>query len=107
MGKKVLLEPSVDAIVVALCADYERREAALADATVGHGVEMEYKYLNYKMFDAAAEVVGADSAKTVISEIGARVGYAKCDITDMCERIYKERKKEVKINIARKLRLSD
>ncbi|MBQ7387494.1 MAG: hypothetical protein IJW03_04955 [Clostridia bacterium] len=107
MGKKIFLEPGVDAIVVALCADYERRYTVLRDGGVGHGVEMEYKYLNYKMFDAAAEVVGESSAETVISEIGTRVGYAKCENADVSERIYKERKREVKINIARKLRLCD
>ncbi len=107
MGKKIFLEPTVDMMIVALCADYRRRSEVLSDGGVSHGVEMEYKYLNYKMFDAAAEVVGAHLAETVIFEIGARIGYAKCDIEDVSERIYKERKKEVKINIARKLRLSD
>ena len=107
MDKKILLEPGVDAIVVALCADYERREQALRDRSVGHRAEMEYKYLNYKMFDAAAEVVGVSDAPTVIREIGTRVGYAKCELCDVSERIYKERKKEVKLNIARKLRLCD
>jgi hypothetical protein len=107
MGKKILLEPGVDAIVVALCADYDRRARALEEKSVGHGAEMEYKYLNYKMFDAAAEVVGVTDAHTVIREIGTRVGYAKCEICDVSERIYKERKREVKLSIARKLRLCD
>lgn len=107
MDKKILLDPGVDAIVVALCADYARRDRALAERSVGHGAEMEYKYLNYKMFDAAAEVVGVDDAVTIIREIGTRVGYAKCENYDVSERIYKERKREVKLSIARKLRLCD
>ena len=107
MDKTLLLEPGIDAIVVALCADYSRRQSAIECDSVGHKVLMEYKYLNYKMFDAAAEIVGTSSAHSFISEIGERRGYAKCDDPCVCERIYKERKKEVKINIARKLSLCD
>ena len=107
MGSTQLLDPLVDCIVVALCADYKRRAHAISERSVSHKVEMEYKYLNYKMLAAAAEIVGDESAENLIVEIGDRIGYAKSSDPEGCERTYKIRKKAVKHNIARKLWLSD
>ena len=107
MDKTILLAPTLDAVIVALCADYERRERELREGNISYRVEMEYKYLNYKMLDAACEIVGCDYARTLISEIGTRLGYAKCADYEYSERIYKERKLETKSNIARKLMLRD
>lgn len=106
MGKEILLEQGVDTIVVALCADFDRRVEALHAGSVGHKVEMEYKYLNYKMLDAAGEIVGVESAIPYIREIGARIGYAKCHSSES-ERTYKTKKREVKYNIAKRLNLCD
>ena len=107
MGNTQLLDPLVDCIVVALCADYKRRVNAINERSVSHKVEMEYKYLNYKMLTAAAEIVGDESAENLIIEIGDRIGYAKIPDPDVSECTYKIKKKAVKRNIARKLWLSD
>lgn len=107
MGETKPLIPTVDAIVVALCADYERRKAAIKSHDCSFGAEMEYKYVNYKMLAAAQEIAGIAEAEIYIKEIGARTGYTNSLITDYSETTYKNRKKEVKSAIARKLRLVD
>lgn len=106
MGKEILLDAGVDAVVVALCADFDRRVCVLRDGKVSHRVEMEYKYLNYKMLGAAAEIVGEESAILYIREIGTRIGYANCHSLES-ERTYKNKKREVKYNIAKRLNLCD
>lgn len=107
MGEAQLLNKGIDAIVVALCADYLRRREALSKRSVSHSVEMEYKYLNYKIFTAAAEIVGEEDAETYVKEIGERIGYANTVASECCERIYKVRKLAVKRNIAKRLWLCD
>ncbi len=107
MDKTQLLSATLDDMVVALCADYKRRRQALSDKSVSHRVEMEYKYLNYKMHLAALEIVGEEDAEVFIEEIGEKIGYARTRASECCERVYKERKKGVKENIARRLCLCD
>lgn len=106
MGKRNVLVPEIDSVVVALCADYARRAEIISYGCATHRVEMEYKYLNYKIYEAVAEIVGEESAMSVIKDIGNKRGYAKSD-ADMCETTYKRRKQEVKYAIARKLSLCD
>ena len=98
---------TVDMLVVALCADYERRRHAINQRTVSHRTEMEYRYLNFKVYNAAAEVVGAHSAPMMINEIGAKKGYAKSDMDEVSEKTYKRKKREIKLNIAKMLHLID
>ena len=95
-----------DALVAALCADYERRAIALAGGALPHATEMEYKYLNYKIYDAAAETVGERLAETFIEEIGSHTGYAASSVDSLSETAYKTKKQRVKAAIARKLNLS-
>ena len=97
---------SVDEIVIALCADYERRDKAIREHTVTHRTEMEYRYLNYRIYSATTDVVGAELAGEYIREIGERTGYAKSR-TALSERTYKEVKREVKGAIAKNLHLID
>ena len=97
---------TADALVVALCADYERRKRALSEGVLPHATEMEYKYLNYKIFDAAAETVGERVAELYVTEIGERTGYAASEIGAVSETTYKLHKSRVKAAIARKLHLS-
>lgn len=96
----------VDEIVIALCLDYERRESAIRTHSVTHRTEMEYRYLNYKLFSATAQIVGTNDAVDFIREIGERLGYAKSD-TGLSEKAYKELKREVKSAIAKNLHLID
>ena len=97
---------TADELIVALCRDYERRKNALFDGVLPHATEMEYKYLNYKIFDAAAETVGERLAEVYVAEIGARTGYANSTVDSVSEATYKQRKKKIKEAISKKLHLS-
>jgi hypothetical protein len=66
---------------------------------------MEYDYINSMLIMGATEIVGEDDADTIIVEIGDRIGYAYSAIEEVCESTYKNMKKEVKLNIARKLHM--
>ncbi|MBQ2876144.1 MAG: hypothetical protein IJE25_03965 [Clostridia bacterium] len=98
---------SLDLLVVAVCADYDRRLSAIKERSVSHRTEMEYRYLNYRVYLAAAEIVGDLYAPDMIREIGARRGYAKSAVEDYSERTYKVKKQQIKMNIAKKLHLID
>lgn len=97
---------TADLLIVALCADYERRKSALSRGTLPHVTEMEYKYLNYKIYDAAAETVGENLAELYIAEIGERTGYASSAVSSVSETTYKLKKNKIKAAIAKKLHLS-
>ena len=98
---------TLDGLVVALCRDYERRRVAIEKGNFGKRTLMEYRYINFKMLDAAAEIVGLHQAESFISEIGERRGYAKCENPYMSEAAYKRCKAEIKRNIAVKLYLTE
>lgn len=98
---------SLDLVVTALCADYERRSSAIRERTVSHRTEMEYRYLNFKVYNAAAEIVGEIYAPEMIKEIGLRRGYAKSSLEHYSEKTYKVKKAQIKMNIAKKLHLID
>ena len=102
-----LMDKGVERIVSALCADYERRSCAIRDGRVGHRTEIEYRYLNYKILDAARDAVGECEAEIFIREIGLGTGYAKSGHTFVSESAYKLRKAAVKLSIARALHLVD
>lgn len=95
----------IDDIVVALCADYQRRKLAIAEGSVPKRVRMEYVYINTRMFAAASEVAGFASAERIIDEIGRKVGYANSDIGNLCELSYKSIKQRTKRRIAKALYL--
>lgn len=101
------VECSLDVLVRALCLDYSRRELAIANRSVSHRTDTEFRYYNFKIFDAAAEVVGEADAEIYIKEIGEKVGYAKSDVFLISEVTYKQRKRCVMDNIAKKLHLCD
>lgn len=97
---------TVDEIVIALCADYARRKRAIAEHTTSHRTEMEYRYLNYRIYDGTSEIVGCELAEQYIEEIGSRAGYAKSR-AEVSECAYKDQKRLAKQSIARKLHLID
>jgi len=97
---------TVDGIIVALCKDYERRENAIRNKSFSSRTSMEYEYINSKIREAAREIVG-DEADKYVNEIGDRVGYAYSEVMTASESTYKKVKKEIKINIARKLHMID
>ena len=92
-------------LIVAICDDYERREALIRSMLLPRRVDMELRYWNYKVLDATVEVVGESNAEMFIKEIGNKIGYAKTSIEDLSESTYKIYKREVVENIARRLYL--
>ena len=99
------ISPSLDLLVVALCADYERRESMIYSHTLPSRVETEYRYLNAKIRCAAEELLGEAVAPIMIKEVGERKGYAKSELEIMSEKSYKTKKRALKIEIAKKLHL--
>lgn len=102
-----LSEKQVYDIVIAFSAHYDTRERAIAEKLVSPRVRMEYVYINSKMLDAAAEVVGIRYAKQFIIDIGRGIGYANTRIDAFSEISYKKSKMEIKRRIAEKLNLLD
>ncbi len=98
---------SVYAVVDALCLDYFRRRDAIVAHTASHRTETEFKYLNFKIYDAAAEVVGEFHAELYIKEVGENIGYARSALYRLSEVTYKRYKRLVRENIAKKLHLTD
>lgn len=107
MHNRTIIRGSVSELVRALCLDYPRRADAIYNHSVSGRVENEFKYYNYKIFDAAAEIVGEAMAENFIREIAERTGYASSEVRNMCETTYKTHKRDTAVNIARKLYLID
>jgi hypothetical protein len=101
------INDSLDALVVALCADFERRDRAIAGGTLAHRVEMEYRYYNSNIYTAACEVVGAPNALLYINDIGEHRGYAHSEVERISDTTYKRQKSAVFGNIARRLHLAE
>ena len=87
---------SLDKLIVALCADYERRKTAVNKKLVGRRVRMEYSYINSRMLEGAGEIAGAALAEVFIDEIGSGTGYAYSRIDCLGETTYKLYKKDIK-----------
>jgi hypothetical protein len=96
---------TVDRVVTALCADYDRREAVIMSRVGSLRVQVECRYLNHKIMEAASEVVGEYLAGLYIKEIGDKTGYAKSLVECVSESTYKLAKREIKSSIARRLHL--
>lgn len=101
------VESTLDTLVIALCLDYRRRQQAIDERSATKRTDTEFRYYNFKIFDAAAEIVGERFAVRYIEEIGERVGYAKSRVDCVSEITYKSYKRLIKDNIAKKLHLCD
>lgn len=97
----------VEAIVAALCADFERRQICVRQNSVGTRTGMEYLYLNAQIWEAACEQVGCLLAADYIREIGEQIGYARSSVEGISEGTYKRHKHELVQRIARRLHLMD
>ena len=104
---KGVLLPTLDALVVAVCADYERRESLLRSEVLSLRTRAELRYLNYIISTATAEIAEPCYVNLFIDEIGSRTGFAHSAIEGMGEEAYKIRKMEIKRNIAKKLHFCD
>ena len=98
---------TLDNLIVAICRDYPRRKDAVIENRCSARCAMEYRYLNSGILRAAIEVAGETDGETYIYEIGEKIGYAYSRIDNVSESTYKKIKKEVKLNIARKLHFLD
>ena len=96
---------SLDALVVALCLDYFRRAEAIEKRSAPKRTDTEFRYLNFNIFEAVAEIVGERYAEAYIKEIGERIGYAKSEVAFSGEVRYKNTKRLIKDNLAKKLHL--
>ncbi len=94
-------------LITALCLDYGRRQSLMERGEMSRRTDTEYRYYNFKMYDAAAEIVGERYAEQYIFEIGGAIGYAKSRIEGVSEAAYKQHKLLIKDNIAKKLHLKD
>ena len=101
MAKKKL--QGADAVVAALCLDYERRANEIRAAQLPRRVLMEYSYYNSRILEGAGEVVGAALAEVFIYDIGNQRGYSSSEAPMMSESTYKRYKSEAVRNIARRL----
>ncbi len=98
---------SLDAVIVALCRDYKRREDAIASDSFSKRTKMEYKYINYRLKEAADEIAGGHRGEAFINEIGKKLGYAYSNIEYISETTYKQIKRDIKLNMAKKMHLID
>ena len=93
---------SLNKLIEALCRDFERRERSMEGDFCSKRTAAEYQYYNYRMLEGAMEIVGP-----ALLEIGSRVGYTRSKVDCMSESMYKIKKLECKINMAKKLHLID
>ena len=92
-------------LIRAQAEDFKRRGLILEGGNLSRRLRMEYAYLNSKIYEGAAEIIGPRFAETFIEEIGGGVGYAKSAVEFLSEAAYKEYKTEIVCNIAKKLYL--
>ncbi len=105
MYDEAVMPEGLEEIVRALCADYTRRALVIECRSAPFNVIMEYRFLNYRIMNAALEIAGPRDARGFIKDIGEEIGYAATDLWLLSEKEYKHRKTEVKQNIARRLSL--
>ena len=98
---------TLDALVVALCRDYTRRQVAISSGSLSKRTLTEYRYFNTNIFEAVVEIVGERDAMNYIEEIGWMTGFAKSKLIYMSEGMYKIYKRRISDNIAKKLHLID
>ena len=103
-----LSQKTLDALLCALCADFDRRRIAIEEGRLSRRVLFEYRYLNDRILGAALSVSGRyDNALTFVREIGARTGYAGSAIEGISEITYKRYKTEIRRRILEELSLVD
>lgn len=98
---------TLTALIKAFCLDYKTRKTHILRKNVSRRVQMEYEYVNGRIFDGAAEIVGEDYAEAFIEDIGNSTGYVNSSIAFYSEKVYKQLKQEVTDNIGKKLHLLD
>ena len=106
-GSAVSYTSSLDDVIISLCRDYKRREDIVKSSGCTERTAIEYRYLNYRMREAAEDIAGEVYAVAFIRDIGEKIGYARTEIEGFCEADYKSTKLRIKLGIARSLHLLD
>ena len=105
MYDDVIMPEGLERIIKDLYADYNRRALVMETRNAPFNVIMEYRFLNYRIMNAAVEIAGPRDARLFINDIGDEIGYGSSDLWILSESEYKTRKIKVKYNIARRLSL--
>lgn len=105
MHDESVMSEGLERIIKSLCADYTRRALVIECRNAPFNVIMEYRFLNYRIMNAAIEIAGPRDARGFIKDIGDEIGYAATDLWLLSENEYKQRKSQVKHNIAKRLSL--
>ena len=105
MYDEAMIPEGVEKIIQSLCADYTRRALVMKRRSAPFNVIMEYRFLNYRIMNAAIEIAGSRDAGGFIKDIGEEIGYSATELWILSESEYKKRKMEVKYNIAQRLSL--
>ncbi len=105
MYDDIVMPAELDSLIIAYCADYLRRADVISQRNAPYNVIMEYRFLNYRIMNAAVEIAGTRDAIYLIKDIGENGGYAKSNLCVLSETLYKERKRVLKIHIAKRLSL--
>jgi len=100
-----VMSEGLERIVKSLCADFSRRALIVEYRNAPFNVIMEYRFLNYRIMNAAIEIAGPRDARGFIKDIGEDAGYASSAVGLLSENEYKKRKNQIKYNIARHLSL--
>jgi hypothetical protein len=103
--KNAKLPPEVRQVVVALCADYERRERILRRQSATPDVLSLYETLNRGIDRAVAELCEARIRTEMRRDIGAKRGARRTPLYFMSEGTYKRRKRDTQHRIAEALHL--
>lgn len=103
--KSAKLPPEVRQVVVALCADYDRRERALRCHSATPDVLSLYETLNRGIDRAIAEICEARICTDMRRDIGAKRGARRTPLYFMSEGTYKRRKRDTQHRIAETLHL--
>ena len=99
------LPPALDRMIVALCGDYDRRAALLRTADAPPEVLESCASLNSAIDGAVAEVCEDGIRRQMLLDIVEGRGARRTPLYFLGEGTYKRRKRDVKLSIARRLKL--
>lgn len=99
------LPPEAQRVVIALCADYDRRERALCKGDADAAVLANYACLNRTIDRAVAAVCEEGICRQIRADIGARRGARRTPLYYLGEGTFKRRKRAAEYHIAKALSL--
>lgn len=104
--RKDALPQTTYLLVVAICADYDRRATALRKNELAQDTANEFKHLNEAVDLALSCISDADERKHMMQDIAHRRGYNWSQLSPFVSKnIYYKRKRLVAYRIAQSLNL--